>query len=333
MIQSSESSEKVVVTDEEGKAPSPHSHSQAKREARTEAWRLKKEEDREVRAQRRKEKRRAKNKAFQAARERYNAGEMTRQEREAFEEAARVYRTTRKNKSSKAEDAEQRPPEDCLKIVIDLGFAELMTEKEQRSLVKQLGLLYSANMKVDQPALLSFTDCGDARNTDTLDAAAPHWQKWHVDRREGGLATEFRSDELVYLTAESGTVLHTLDFSKRYVIGGVVDHNRLPGTCHEKAIGLNVATARLDLDAWLALQIHRKAIVTVNQCFSVLLDVSQALQAPPDCKEEGEDKVESPALPWMEAFLAALPSRNIRKTIRTEGERELEEKKEDSILD
>jgi tRNA (guanine9-N1)-methyltransferase len=51
-----------------------------------------------------------------------------------------------------------------------------------------------------------------------------------VDPR--GYMDVFKKEELVYLTAESPNVIQTLEDDKVYIIGGLVDHNRLKVFIH-----------------------------------------------------------------------------------------------------
>ena len=69
--------------------------------------------------------------------------------------------------------------------------------------------------------------------------------------------------QLVYLTAESPTVLTRLDPAKVYVIGGIVDHNRMKGLCHALAAKHQLATARLPIQENLVNL--RRTVITVNQ--------------------------------------------------------------------
>jgi Trm5-related predicted tRNA methylase len=54
-----------------------------------------------------------------------------------------------------------------------------------------------------------------------------------VDPR--GYMDVFKKEELVYLTAESPNVIQTLEDDKVYIIGGLVDHNRLKVFIHHPA--------------------------------------------------------------------------------------------------
>ena len=46
-----------------------------------------------------------------------------------------------------------------------------------------------------------------------------------INIRKESYAEAFGNDRIVYLTSESPNVLETLETSKVYVIGGLVDHN------------------------------------------------------------------------------------------------------------
>lgn len=80
-----------------------------------------------------------------------------------------------------------------------------------------------------------------------------------------------RRDQLVYLTAESDNVISALDKDKVYVIGGIVDHNRMKGLCHSLAGSARppLPTARLPIPEYLVN--HRRTVITVNQVFEILL--------------------------------------------------------------
>ena len=72
----------------------------------------------------------------------------------------------------------------------------------------------------------------------------------------------FPAEQLIYLTAESPNTLETLDSSKIYVIGGLVDHNQHKGLCHRLATEAGIPTARLPISEYLKL--NSRTVLTVN---------------------------------------------------------------------
>lgn len=85
---------------------------------------------------------------------------------------------------------------------------------------------YSANSRSGSPTRLSLTGCtGDIRAQ--LERVSG-FNNWLLHKEEKSYVEVFseRKGDLVYLTADSEQVLNTLEESKIYVIGGLVDRNR-----------------------------------------------------------------------------------------------------------
>lgn len=99
---------------------------------------------------------------------------------------------------------------------------------------------------------------------------------------------------LVYLTAESPTVLTKVDPAKTYVIGGIVDHNRMKGLCHSLALRAGLATARLPIQEHLVN--HCRTVITVNQVFEILL--------------HAQETPEATAVDWTTILKEVLPARS-----------------------
>ena len=73
----------------------------------------------------------------------------------------------------------------------------------------------------------------------------------------------FKKNSLVYLTADSSTIITKLRRDKVYIIGGIVDRNRLKGITYEKAVAQGIETAKLPLDAVVEMGAATR-VLTVN---------------------------------------------------------------------
>ena len=158
------------------------------------------------------------------------------------------------------------------RVVIDCQFGSLMPDaKDHQSLANQIKLAYGVNCRTDAP-LNYFVTGMDERLRQAMD---PEHEKWllHVESRS--VADVFAAADVVYLTAESDVILTTLDASKVYVIGGLVDHNRYKGHCHQLATTQGWATARLPIDEHMqvsSLTGPTRRVITVNQVFQLLVE-------------------------------------------------------------
>lgn len=90
------------------------------------------------------------------------------------------------------------------------------------------------------------------------------------------LNSSFNGD-IVYLTAESETELSEFDPRAVYVLGALVDHNRLKSICHNKAQKLNVKTARLPISKYVNSANTVRTVITLNQCAQICFSYWQNL--------------------------------------------------------
>lgn len=113
----------------------------------------------------------------------------------------------------------------------------------------------------------------------------------------------FELDKLVYLTADSPNVIEEIDHTKIYIVGGIVDHNRLKvleifvvishlkHITLNKATAQNIATAQLPIGKYLHL--NSRKVLTVNQIVEILLNYDVTKN-------------------WETAFLKTIPQRKLQ---------------------
>ncbi|KAJ3972134.1 guanine-1-methyltransferase-domain-containing protein [Lentinula raphanica] len=191
------------------------------------------------------------------------------------------------------------------KVVLDLAFDELMSEKvrmfltrfcEINSLCSQLAYTYSANRNASYPFHLLCTSL-NGRTRDRLEAindgAYRRWThtEWWEDSYEQlwsfpGASTstegssegpaqnqaesETKKQSVVYLTADSGEEIEELKADETYIIGALVDHNRYKNLTLDKANKQSIRHARLPIGKYISSLPTRK-VLTVNQVFEIML--------------------------------------------------------------
>ncbi|EPQ58935.1 hypothetical protein GLOTRDRAFT_69968 [Gloeophyllum trabeum ATCC 11539] len=192
------------------------------------------------------------------------------------------------------------------RVVIDLGFDELMSEKEITSLCSQLAYTYSANRRSSNPFSSLLFTCLNGRTLTRLetvgDASYKRWTntEWWTDGYEklwdaespdskpAGVAnpqepaeagtdadrptvrSKVPKESVVYLTADSSEELLELKEGETYIIGGIVDRNRYKNLCLNKANAAGIRTARLPIGTYLS-DLPTRKVLTVNQVFEIML--------------------------------------------------------------
>ncbi|XP_059140442.1 tRNA methyltransferase 10 homolog A-like [Physella acuta] len=173
-----------------------------------------------------------------------------------------------------------------IRVVIDLSFDDHMTEKDVNSLTCQLQHSYSANRRAQNPLQLYL--CGlSGKTKERLDSIGDY-KGWDVHKEIQHYEEVFPKSSLVYLSSESPNVLTSLSDDKVYIIGGLVDHNKLKGLCLKIAEEKGIAHAQLPISDYLNMKTRK--VLAINHVFSILLRYT-----------ESND--------WKEAFLAEMPQR------------------------
>ena len=160
-----------------------------------------------------------------------------------------------------------------------------MTDREVKSLVKQLGYVYCINKRSSEPANLCIA--GITPKIKSL-LVKNNYDNWRLSYSEESYMKLYPKEELIYLTADGTELAETLDPSKVYIIGGIVDRNRHKFITFKKAIEQGIRTAKLPLDKYIDTKATK--VLTVNHTFSCLIKFMETHD-------------------WSKAFIETLPMR------------------------
>ncbi|KAJ0407724.1 hypothetical protein P43SY_009061 [Pythium insidiosum] len=165
------------------------------------------------------------------------------------------------------EAAAQSDGSDRVTIALDLRYDHIMNEKELSSLSKQLKFVYGSVKTMPEPFQLRLFQCSDALRSALARFSSDRWiVRWH-DHEE--LTDVVAPSDLVYLSPDSPNVLTSLDRSKTYVIGGIVDKSRKKGATLNAAEGAGLTTARLPIQEHITERLDH--ILNVNTVVDVLI--------------------------------------------------------------
>mmetsp|Transcript_47817 Transcript_47817/g.144615 ORF Transcript_47817/g.144615 Transcript_47817/m.144615 type:complete len:349 (-) Transcript_47817:184-1230(-) len=198
--------------------------------------------------------------------------------------------------------ARKEKSDNSFQVCFDCSFSSVMSSKEVGSLSNQIRYSYAMNKKSKNPCLLSIASLsGDTYENLTRVAGFPElWRKRNFECSDKPIM-EMHPDKskLVYLTADSENIIDHLDDGKIYVVGGIVDRNRLKGVTMAKANELGIQTAKLPISHHLKL--FATKVLTCNHVFEILLKY----------REHGND--------WKKAMMDVLPKRKDAEVIQSDG--------------
>mmetsp|Transcript_22883 Transcript_22883/g.32750 ORF Transcript_22883/g.32750 Transcript_22883/m.32750 type:complete len:194 (+) Transcript_22883:850-1431(+) len=185
-----------------------------------------------------------------------------------------------------------------------------MTYKETNSLATQIRHCYGVNKRSKASVYLTVSSLGGTTAT-ILNNVCGFPEQWigrgfDVTPKDVSevYAAEGDKSKIIYLTSDSDNTIQDLEDDKIYVIGGIVDRNRLKRVALDRADDLGVKTARLPIEQYL--KFVSTKVLTCNHVFEILLKY----------KEYGRD--------WKKAMMNVLPQ---RKEIKEKEESEKNKKR------
>jgi tRNA (guanine9-N1)-methyltransferase len=158
----------------------------------------------------------------------------------------------------------------ALRVVLDLSYADAMTEGELRSLKTQVKQAYAENLRQLRPVQLTLTSV-DGAVAAVLRDITGFPTEWAATVHAAHFAAVLPVAEVVILSPDASDVLDRLDPGTYYVIGGLVDRAGQPGVSLARARQLGVRAARLPLAEHV--RIVRSNRLPINQVTSILAEV------------------------------------------------------------
>jgi tRNA (guanine9-N1)-methyltransferase len=130
-------------------------------------------------------------------------------------------------------------------ICLDCPFEDVMMAPEINSLSSQIRYCYAANKRAKHPVNVKVTSLGGSTLASLENVGGfEQWTHKAFDcTSEDAVSAYNDKSKLVYLTSDSDNILDTLEDGKVYIIGGIVDRNRLKRAAINRAEGLVSTTS------------------------------------------------------------------------------------------
>ncbi|XP_025201508.1 tRNA methyltransferase 10 homolog A [Melanaphis sacchari] len=181
------------------------------------------------------------------------------------------------------------------RIVLDMSYDDLMSDKDLCKCSNQILRCYGLNRRMDNPMQLYI--CSYEGKIKEIMAKHNGSEFWDIKYLEDSFDKVFQKEEIVYLTSDSMNVLESIDENKVFIIGGLVDHNSCKGASLKIANDLGIAHARLPIDEHINMQTRK--ILTINHVFEIISKVVSGKS-------------------WKEALISTLPKRKMFSVIDEE---------------
>ena len=274
----------------------PISKNQLKRLKKKEEWEKKKKEIRKFHKEKQKEKKRLKKEKFE---------EELKNNPKLLEEYNKQQQIPHKTKKERNEEFLAKINNNGIKIVIDCDFENLMNEKSNISMIRQISEIYHINKHTEKPFNLMLFNVGPILLNLLKKNNYENWLGVKIFLKEQfetfddfilkelykNQNTEKLNDlkqKIFYLSADSENEINDLNKDFTYIIGGIVDRNKYKFLSYNKAKKLGINHGKFPIGEYLNL--NSSKVLTTNHTFAILNEFN--------LKND-----------WKEAFLSVIPKR------------------------
>ena len=272
----------------------PISKKQLKRLKKKEEWEKNKKEIRKKYKEKQKEKKLLKKQKFE---------EELKNNPKLLEEFNKQQQIQHKSRKERNEELLNKIKNDGIKIIIDCDFENLMNEKSNISMCRQISEIYSINRHSQNPFNLILYNVGDFLFNNLKKNSYENWigiqifKKGEFENFDKFISEvlykecnniEEQKKKIYYLSADSENNINELNSDCTYIIGGIVDRNKYKGLSYNKAKELKINHGKFPIGEFL--ELHSSKILTTNHTFAIL-----------DKFNNNHD--------WKEAFMSIIPKR------------------------
>lgn len=158
------------------------------------------------------------------------------------------------------------------RVVLDLSYSERMSDKERRSLARQLSPCWGAIKRASAPVSLHIAGLGGCP-IECLPKGGSEMGAWKVHQHQQNVEEVFSRDELVFLSPDAEEPLEApLDRANVYVIGGFVDGTIQKNVTRHRAEAIGARARRLPLEEHAPQGISNPRLpLTINSVLEILL--------------------------------------------------------------
>ncbi|KAL3273177.1 hypothetical protein HHI36_014631 [Cryptolaemus montrouzieri] len=164
------------------------------------------------------------------------------------------------------------------KLIVDCGYHNNMTRRENLNCSKQLMLLFGENRVHDDPFDLHF--CNFDKNSSIAESLVKrictlYNPEFPLNIHEQSYTKIFPKENLIYLTPHTKQVMEEYDHDALYIVGAIVDKVNQEPLSMAKAKQEGIRMMKLPLDKYLLWSGGSGKSLTLNQVIAILLDIKK----------------------------------------------------------